>query len=48
MACCALAGAWQARVLAEEVVNHASRHGFTPSMPSGSAAYFAEALGRWV
>ena len=41
----ALAGAWHARVLADEVVGHAFRHGFHPEHTERLAAYWAEALG---
>jgi hemoglobin len=40
-----LAGAWHARVLADEVVNHAFRHGFQSDHTRRLAAYWAEALG---
>lgn len=40
-----LAGAWHARVLADEVVGHAFRHGFHPEHTERLAAYWAEALG---
>ena len=40
-----LAGAWHARVLADEVVGHAFRHGVRPDHIDRLAAYWAEALG---
>jgi hemoglobin len=40
-----LAHAWHARVLADEVVNHAFSHGFRPDHTERLAAYWAEALG---
>jgi hemoglobin len=40
-----LAGAWHARVTADEVVGHAFRHGFHPDHTVRLAAYWAEALG---
>jgi hemoglobin len=40
-----LAGAWHARVLADEVVSHAFSHGFHPRHTERLAAYWAEALG---
>jgi hemoglobin len=40
-----LAGAWHARVLEDEVVSHAFRHGFHPQHTERLAAYWAEALG---
>lgn len=40
-----LAGAWHARVLADEVVSHAFSHGFHPAHTERLAAYWAEALG---
>ena len=40
-----LAGAWHARVMADEVVGHAFRHGFHPEHTERLAAYWAEALG---
>ena len=40
-----LADAWHARVLADEVVSHAFRHGFHPDHTERLAAYWAEALG---
>jgi hemoglobin len=39
-----LADAWHARVMADEVVNHAFSHGFHPDTER-LAAYWAEALG---
>jgi hemoglobin len=41
----ALASAWHARVLADEVVNHAFSHGYHPAHTERLAAYWAEALG---
>jgi hemoglobin len=41
----ALAHAWHARVLADEVVSHAFSHGFRPDHSERLAAYWAEALG---
>lgn len=41
----ALAGAWHARVMADEVVSHAFSHGFQPDHTERLAAYWAEALG---
>jgi hemoglobin len=41
----ALAGAWHARVLADEVVAHAFSHGYHPEHTERLAAYWAEALG---
>ena len=41
----ALAGAWHARVMADEVVAHAFSHGFHPQHTERLAAYWAEALG---
>src|SRR3954468_9909100 len=41
----ALAGAWHARVLADEVVSHAFSHGYHPEHTARLAAYWAEALG---
>ena len=41
----ALAAAWHARVLADEVVSHAFSHGFHPQHTERLAAYWAEALG---
>ncbi len=40
-----LAGAWHARVIADEVVSHAFSHGFHPEHTERLAAYWAEALG---
>jgi hemoglobin len=40
-----LAGAWHARVMADEVVSHAFSHGFHPQHTDRLAAYWAEALG---
>ncbi|NUR08832.1 MAG: oxidoreductase [Nocardioidaceae bacterium] len=40
-----LATAWHERVLADEVVAHAFRHGFHPEHTERLAAYWAEALG---
>jgi hemoglobin len=40
-----LAGAWHARVIADEVVGHAFSHGFHPDHTERLAAYWAEALG---
>ena len=40
-----LAGAWHARVMADEVVSHAFSHGFHPKHTERLAAYWAEALG---
>jgi hemoglobin len=40
-----LAGAWHARVMADEVVTHAFSHGFHPEHTKRLAAYWAEALG---
>jgi hemoglobin len=41
----ALAAAWHARVLADDVVAHAFSHGFHPQHTERLAAYWAEALG---
>ena len=41
----ALAHAWHARVLADDVVGHAFSHGFHPAHTERLAAYWAEALG---
>jgi hemoglobin len=41
----ALAHAWHARVMADEVVRHAFSHGFQPDHVERLAAYWAEALG---
>jgi hemoglobin len=40
-----LADAWHARVLDDEIVSHAFRHGFEPNHTVRLAAYWAEALG---
>jgi len=40
-----LASAWHRRVLEDEVVSHAFRHGFHPQHTERLAAYWAEALG---
>ncbi len=40
-----LAGAWHARVMADEVVSHAFSHGFNSEHTQRLAAYWAEALG---
>jgi hemoglobin len=40
-----LAGAWHARVMADEVVSHAFSHGLHPQHTERLAAYWAEALG---
>ena len=40
-----LAAAWHARVLADEIVGHAFRHGVHPEHTERLAAYWAEALG---
>jgi hemoglobin len=40
-----LARAWHARVVADDVVGHAFRHGFHPRHDERLAAYWAEALG---
>ena len=40
-----LAVAWHERVMADEVVSHAFRHGFHPRHTERLAAYWAEALG---
>ena len=40
-----LAGAWHARVMADEVVSHAFGHGYHPAHTERLAAYWAEALG---
>lgn len=40
-----LAGAWHARVMADEVVSHAFSRGFHPNHTDRLAAYWAEALG---
>jgi len=41
----ALAAAWHARVMADEVVSHAFHQGFHPDHTERLAAYWAEALG---
>ena len=41
----ALARAWHARVLVDEVVGHAFSHGFDPHHTERLAAYWGEALG---
>jgi hemoglobin len=41
----ALAEAWHARVLVDEVVSHAFSHGFDPHHTERLAAYWGEALG---
>jgi len=41
----ALARAWHARAVADEVVGHAFSHGFHPQHVERLAAYWAEALG---
>ena len=40
-----LAEAWHVRVMADEVVSHAFRHGFDPRHTERLAAYWGEALG---
>ncbi len=40
-----LAGAWHARVMADEVVGHAFSHGVHPQHTERLASYWAEALG---
>jgi hemoglobin len=40
-----LAGAWHERVLADEIVAHAFRHGFHPEHTNRLAAYWSEAWG---
>ena len=40
-----LAGAWHARVMADDVVSHAFMHGFHPEHTERLAAYWAEAFG---
>ena len=40
-----LAGAWHARVMADDLVSHAFSHGFHPEHTERLAAYWAEALG---
>jgi hemoglobin len=41
----ALAQAWHARVMADEIVSHAFSHGFHPEHSERLAAYWAQALG---
>lgn len=41
----ALASAWHARVMADEVVSHAFSHGYQPDHSERLAAYWGEALG---
>ena len=41
----ALARAWHARVMVDEVVSHAFSHGYHPAHTERLAAYWAEALG---
>ncbi|THG33253.1 group II truncated hemoglobin [Naasia lichenicola] len=41
----ALARAWHARVMADEVVSHAFSHGYHPEHVERLSAYWAEALG---
>ena len=41
----ALASAWHARVMDDEVVSHAFSHGFRPDHTQRLAAYWGEALG---
>lgn len=41
----ALASAWHARVMADEVTRHAFSHGYHPAHTERLAAYWAEALG---
>jgi hemoglobin len=41
----ALANAWHARVMADEVVSHAFSHGFHPEHSRRLAAYWGESLG---
>jgi hemoglobin len=41
----ALASAWHARVMKDEVVSHAFSHGFHPDHTQRLAAYWGEALG---
>ena len=41
----ALASAWHARVMEDEVVSHAFSHGFHPEHTQRLAAYWGEALG---
>jgi hemoglobin len=40
-----LAGAWHARVMADEIVSHAFDHGYVPDHTDRLAAYWCEALG---
>ncbi len=40
-----LAGAWHARVMADDVVAHAFSHGFRPDHTERLAAYWGEAIG---
>ncbi|MCU1501575.1 MAG: oxidoreductase [Ilumatobacteraceae bacterium] len=40
-----LAEAWHRRVMADEIVSHAFRHGFHPQHTERLAAYWSEALG---
>ncbi len=40
-----LAGAWHARVMADEIVSHAFSHGFNSEHTERLAAYWSEALG---
>ena len=40
-----LAGAWHARVMADDVVSHAFSHGYHPEHTARLAAYWAEAFG---
>jgi hemoglobin len=40
-----LAEAWHARVMEDEIVSHAFRHGFEPDHTERLAAYWGEALG---
>lgn len=40
-----LARVWQARVMEEEVVSHAFRHGFHPQHTERLALYWAEEFG---
>src|SRR2546421_10590864 len=41
----ALASAWHARVMTDEVASHAFSHGYHPAHTERLAAYWAEALG---
>jgi hemoglobin len=43
--CRRLAAAWHERVIADEIVGHAFRHGYHPEHTERLAAYWAEALG---